>query len=324
MLDLGFLEDVEKILSLHARRPPDGAVQRDDAAGDPRAGRAPPLRPGDGQGQGRDADDRHRRAVLRSRPSRREKTDALVARARGRAARARRSSSCARRSAATSSTARCATRGMNVKALHGDMSQGARDGVMISFKSGRVPILVATDVAARGLDIVSRHARRQLRRADLARRLRAPHRAHRPRRALGPRDHVRRAAPEARARGDREPRQHDDLAVGRGRARRAGRRVGAAAPPSQAARRGPRPQRRRATRKLIASGGRAGGPAEADLIAAVAAGAGLDGEAIRNVRAARALRAARGARRRTPSAWPAAVDGTEVRRPHAGLEPIRT
>jgi ATP-dependent RNA helicase DeaD len=46
-------------------------------------------------------------------------------------------------------------KGMNVKALHGDMSQGSRDGVMISFKSGRVPILVATDVAARGLDISS-------------------------------------------------------------------------------------------------------------------------------------------------------------------------
>ena len=44
-------------------------------------------------------------------------------------------------------------RGMNVKALHGDMTQGARDGVMISFKDGRLPILVATDVAARGLDI---------------------------------------------------------------------------------------------------------------------------------------------------------------------------
>ena len=42
---------------------------------------------------------------------------------------------------------------MNVKALHGDMTQGGRDGVMISFKDGRVPILVATDVAARGLDI---------------------------------------------------------------------------------------------------------------------------------------------------------------------------
>src|SRR3712207_1837440 len=44
-------------------------------------------------------------------------------------------------------------RGLNVKALHGDMSQGSRDGVMLSFKGGRVPILVATDVAARGLDI---------------------------------------------------------------------------------------------------------------------------------------------------------------------------
>ena len=44
-------------------------------------------------------------------------------------------------------------RGMNVKALHGDMTQGARDGVMISFKDGRLPLLVATDVAARGLDI---------------------------------------------------------------------------------------------------------------------------------------------------------------------------
>ncbi|HEX8065554.1 MAG TPA: DEAD/DEAH box helicase, partial [Thermoleophilaceae bacterium] len=39
-------------------------------------------------------------------------------------------------------------RGMNVKALHGDLSQGQRDGVMLSFKGGRVPILVATDVAA--------------------------------------------------------------------------------------------------------------------------------------------------------------------------------
>jgi len=46
-------------------------------------------------------------------------------------------------------------RGLNVRALHGDMSQGSRDGVMLAFKSGRVPILVATDVAARGLDITT-------------------------------------------------------------------------------------------------------------------------------------------------------------------------
>src|SRR6185312_14046779 len=42
---------------------------------------------------------------------------------------------------------------IRVKALHGDMSQGSRDGVMIAFKGGREQLLVATDVAARGLDI---------------------------------------------------------------------------------------------------------------------------------------------------------------------------
>src|SRR2546423_2030712 len=40
-------------------------------------------------------------------------------------------------------------RGVRVKALHGDMSQGSRDGVMIAFKSGREPRLVAADIAAR-------------------------------------------------------------------------------------------------------------------------------------------------------------------------------
>ncbi len=44
-------------------------------------------------------------------------------------------------------------RGVRVKALHGDMSQGSRDGVMIAFKDGRERLLVATDIAARGLDI---------------------------------------------------------------------------------------------------------------------------------------------------------------------------
>jgi ATP-dependent RNA helicase DeaD len=44
-------------------------------------------------------------------------------------------------------------KGLNVKALHGDMTQGARDGVMIAFKDHRLRLLVATDVAARGLDI---------------------------------------------------------------------------------------------------------------------------------------------------------------------------
>jgi ATP-dependent RNA helicase DeaD len=44
-------------------------------------------------------------------------------------------------------------KGLDVKALHGDLSQGSRDGVMISFKDHRVKLLVATDIAARGLDV---------------------------------------------------------------------------------------------------------------------------------------------------------------------------
>ena len=37
--------------------------------------------------------------------------------------------------------------------IQGDMSQAARTASLEQFKSGKVPLLVATDVAARGLDI---------------------------------------------------------------------------------------------------------------------------------------------------------------------------
>ncbi len=40
-----------------------------------------------------------------------------------------------------------------VDALHGDLSQGQRDRVMKRFKDGQLQLLVATDVAARGLDV---------------------------------------------------------------------------------------------------------------------------------------------------------------------------
>src|SRR5262249_19261158 len=45
------------------------------------------------------------------------------------------------------------SRGFAVEALHGDMAQDARETVMKRFRRGQISVLVATDVAARGLDI---------------------------------------------------------------------------------------------------------------------------------------------------------------------------
>ena len=44
-------------------------------------------------------------------------------------------------------------RGFNASALHGDMSQEAREKSMANFRSGKRDILVATEVAARGIDV---------------------------------------------------------------------------------------------------------------------------------------------------------------------------
>jgi ATP-dependent RNA helicase RhlE len=43
--------------------------------------------------------------------------------------------------------------GVEAAAMHGDMTQGARERALQRFRSGRVTTLVATDVAARGLDL---------------------------------------------------------------------------------------------------------------------------------------------------------------------------
>lgn len=44
-------------------------------------------------------------------------------------------------------------RGYVAEGLHGDMKQQARDHVMSTFRSGHVDVLIATDVAARGIDV---------------------------------------------------------------------------------------------------------------------------------------------------------------------------
>jgi len=217
-------------------------------------------------------------------------------------------------------------RGMNVKALHGDMSQGSRDGVMLSFKSGRLPILVATDVAARGLDIASVT---HIVNFDVP---------------TSPDVYVHRIGRTGRVgRSGRaimfvEPRQRRELEAIEKNANThiAPWSEGAKVDPAPVEE-PPRARRHRkphdapavavngggAYTKLIASGGRAAGLAEADIVHAVAAGAGLDGEAIRNVRVLERfalLEVPAGDAERVAGA----VDGTDVRGHTLRLETARS
>jgi ATP-dependent RNA helicase DeaD len=170
---------------------------------------------------------------------------------------------------------------MDVKALHGDMTQGARDGVMISFKEGRLPLLVATDVAARGLDIsgVSHvinfdvppspdvYVHRIGRTARVGRSGRAitlfERRQRREIEAIERHARVKLApwvkgAHVAPTRITAPPRRHSK-------------------PHVSADGEGP-------VRKLIVAGGRSAGLEPSDIIHAITTASGLDGEAIRNVR----------------------------------------
>jgi ATP-dependent RNA helicase DeaD len=281
MLDLGFLEDVEKILSMtpggrqtalfSATMPPEIRGLAERHLYDPVVVKVKAATL---------TIDTVEQFFLETRPA--EKTDALV--------RVLEAEQPDQAIVFTRTKIRCEQlyrtlrdRGMNVKALHGDMSQGQRDGVMISFKSGRLPILVATDVAARGLDIV---AVTHIINFDVP---------------TSPDVYVHRIGRTGRVgRSGRaitfaEPRQAREIAAIE---KHANTHI---APWAEGAKVGPAPLKESSRRrhrkphdhvgsanggyaKLIASGGRAAGLAEADLIHAVAAEAGLDGEAIRNVR----------------------------------------
>ena len=50
-------------------------------------------------------------------------------------------------------TSRLMKEGYNAQCLHGDIPQSKRNAVMSDFKRGKFPILVSTDVAARGIDV---------------------------------------------------------------------------------------------------------------------------------------------------------------------------
>ena len=174
-------------------------------------------------------------------------------------------------------------KGMNVRALHGDLSQGQRDGVMLAFKGGRVPILVATDVAARGLDIstvthvinfdvppspdVYVHRIGRTGRVGRAGRAITFVEARQKRELEAIEKHIGTGitpwSPGAKtipAKIEEKPRRHEKPHVTRP------------------------PEIEETWAKLVVGAGRADGIEPADLVHAIRAAAGLDGEAIRDVR----------------------------------------
>ena len=60
---------------------------------------------------------------------------------------------CARRESVTLLAAKLSARGLRVVALSGDLGQGDRNAALAAMRDGRAKVCVATDVAARGLDL---------------------------------------------------------------------------------------------------------------------------------------------------------------------------
>jgi ATP-dependent RNA helicase DeaD len=172
-------------------------------------------------------------------------------------------------------------RGLNVRALHGDMTQGARDGVMLAFKAGRVPVLVATDVAARGLDITTvTHVINY----DVPT---SPDTyVHR----IGRTGRIGRSGRAITFVEDRQKRELEAIErhIGTGIARW---ERGAQAPPTPVRERPRRHSKPHVSRrddggpyqKLMLGAGREAGLTVADIVGAVTSTAGLDGEAVRDV-----------------------------------------
>ena len=156
MLDLGFLPDVERLLADDARDPADDAVLGDHAGRDRVAGPHPHAAP----------DEHPRRVVVRHRdwcPA----TAQFIYQAHdldkpeiiGRVLQAEdadkiivftRTKRQAQRIADD-----LAERGFSAAPLHGDMAQVAREKALTKFREDKLQVLVATDVAARGIDVAA-------------------------------------------------------------------------------------------------------------------------------------------------------------------------
>jgi superfamily II DNA/RNA helicase len=153
MLDLGFLEDVEKILAMI----PDerqtmlfSATMPDPIVALSRRFLRHPVTIHAGHTQESGPSPQTKQVVYRTHPLNKVEMVARILQARGRGltmifTRTKR--------AADRLAEDLDFRGFAVAAVHGDLGQGARERALRAFRSGKIDVLVATDVAARGLDV---------------------------------------------------------------------------------------------------------------------------------------------------------------------------
>ncbi|HEX5596766.1 MAG TPA: DEAD/DEAH box helicase [Micromonosporaceae bacterium] len=153
MLDLGFLDDVEKILAM---LPDDrqtmlfSATMPEPIVTLSRRFLRQPVSIHAGHTQETGPSPQTKQFVYRTHPMNKVEVVARILQARGRGltmifTRTKR--------AADRLTGELDFRGFAAAAVHGDLGQGARERALRAFRTGKIDVLVATDVAARGLDV---------------------------------------------------------------------------------------------------------------------------------------------------------------------------
>jgi superfamily II DNA/RNA helicase len=153
MLDLGFLDDVEKILAMLPERRQTmlfSATMPDPIVALSRRFLHHPVTIHAGHTAESAASPLTKQVVYRTHPLNKVEMIARMLQARGRGltmifTRTKR--------AADRLAEDLDFRGFAVAAVHGDLGQGARERALRAFRSGKIDVLVATDVAARGLDV---------------------------------------------------------------------------------------------------------------------------------------------------------------------------
>ncbi|WP_291459090.1 DEAD/DEAH box helicase [Actinomyces sp. oral taxon 181] len=154
MLDLGFLPDVETLLS---RIPADrhmmlfSATMPGPVITLARKFMSQPthIRAQDPDDQGQTVNT-VQQVIYRAHAMNKTEIVARILQARGRG---RAVIFCRTKRAAARVADELSERGFAVAALHGDLGQGAREQALRAFRNGKVDVLVATDVAARGIDV---------------------------------------------------------------------------------------------------------------------------------------------------------------------------